>query len=335
MIKENLGRLAKEDLRKVWGNEAGDFTPWLAQEENLALLGEVLELDLELESQEKNVGLFRADILCKDLNTQQWVLIENQIERTDHTHLGQLLTYAAGLKAVTIVWISAQFTDEHRAVLDWLNEVTEEGINFFGLEIELWRIGDSPLAPRFNVVSKPNLWTHTVSQAARAIEARELSETRQLQLEFWTELKKKLEARKSAVRPHKPLPQHWMNFALGRSNIYMKGFINSREKRCGVIIVTSGPDSKAFFHLLENDKTVIETQVGENLDWRELPNKNESRIRLQRLDFDLANKACWDEYVTWMVERLEKLRSVFGPLVKNLNASDYIPDQKNSLVGLE
>lgn len=152
MTMNTLGRLEKVDLRNFWTTEAGDFTPWLAQEENIALLGEAVGVELEVEAQEKSVGPFRADILCKDTSTDQWVLIENQLERTDHTHLGQLLTYGAGLNAVTIVWIAAKFTEEHRAALDWLNEITDERFNFFGLEVELWRIGDSLAAPKFNII---------------------------------------------------------------------------------------------------------------------------------------------------------------------------------------
>src|SRR5256885_2050308 len=136
----NLGRLQRVDLREVWLSESSGFTPWLAQQENMKLLGETIGIDLECEAQEKEVGPFRADILCKDTATDSWVLIENQLERTDHGHLGQLLTYAAGLEAVTIVWVAREFTDEHRAALDWLNEITGQKFNFFGLEIELWRI---------------------------------------------------------------------------------------------------------------------------------------------------------------------------------------------------
>src|SRR6476646_8369797 len=149
----NLGRLERVDLREVWPTEDGDFTPWLARPENIELLGDAIGLDLEVEAQEKEVGPFRADILCKDTATNAWVLIENQLERTDHSHLGQLLTYAAGLRAVTIVWIATRFTDEHRAAIDWLNEVTAEELNFFALEIEAWRIGNSAAAPKFNVIS--------------------------------------------------------------------------------------------------------------------------------------------------------------------------------------
>ncbi|MCC7111052.1 MAG: DUF4268 domain-containing protein, partial [Deltaproteobacteria bacterium] len=150
-----LGRLERVSLRDIWKTEAMDFTPWLAQRENMALLGEAIGLDLEVEAQEKEVGPFRADILCKETGSDSWVLIENQLERTDHAHLGQLLTYAAGLEAVSVVWIAERFTDEHRAALDWLNEIANEKLRCFGLEIELFRIGDSPVAPKFNVVSQP------------------------------------------------------------------------------------------------------------------------------------------------------------------------------------
>lgn len=153
-MSPTLGRLERIDLRNAWLSESSSFTPWLAESANMKLLGDAIGIELEVEAQEKDVGPFRADILCKDTATGHWVLIENQLERTDHTHLGQLMTYAAGLDAVTIVWLAQRFTEEHRAALDWLNRVTDERINFFGLEIELWRIGDSPMAPKFNVVSK-------------------------------------------------------------------------------------------------------------------------------------------------------------------------------------
>src|SRR6185369_6748304 len=163
-----FGRLDRVDARSAWASEASHFTPWLALPENLRLLGDTIDIELELEAQEKSVGPFRADILCKNTLNEDWVLIENQLERTDHCHLGQLLTYAAGLNAVTIVWIAERFTEEHRATLDWLNERTDEHINFFGLEVELWQIGDSPIAPKFNIISQPNDWSRTVRTAAEA-----------------------------------------------------------------------------------------------------------------------------------------------------------------------
>ena len=168
MTNVELSRLKRVDLRAAWPDEAAHFTPWLAQQENLELLGETLGMPLELEATERSVGPFAADILCKDPVSERWVLIENQLEQTDHTHLGQIITYAAGLNAVTVIWIARKFVEEHRAALDWLNEITAEGTDFFGVEVELWRIGDSPqVAPKFNIVSKPNAWSKQVSKAAR------------------------------------------------------------------------------------------------------------------------------------------------------------------------
>lgn len=158
MNKPTLGRLEKVDLRTYWKSESHDFTPWLASPQNIQLLAEAIGLELEVEAQEKGVGPF-SDILCKDTTTNDWVLIENQLEPTDHTHLGQLLTYAAGLQATTIVWVSERFTSEHRAALDWLNEITEEKFAFFGIEVELWRIGDSVPAPKLNSTSSASQMT--------------------------------------------------------------------------------------------------------------------------------------------------------------------------------
>lgn len=148
--------------------------------------GDAIGIELELEAQEKNVGPFRADILCKDTATDNWNLIENQLEKTDHVHLGQLLTYASGLKAVTIVWIAKRFTEEHRAALDWLNEITDDRFNFFGLEVELWQIGSSAVTSEFNVVSKPNDWSKTVATAASQVKNTALTDSKILQRDFWT-----------------------------------------------------------------------------------------------------------------------------------------------------
>ena len=205
MTKPPLGRLRPVSLREAWVSESGEFTPWLAQEENIELLAEALGLDLEVEAQERNVGPFRADILCKNTVDESWVLVENQ--RTDHGHLGQLLTYAAGLEAVTIVWVAQRFTEEHRAALDWLNGITEDKFNFFGVEVQLFQINDSPVAPHFNVVSKPNDWSKTVSEAAKRIESGEITPTKQLQLTFWTKLREYAENRGTFLRFQTPRPQ--------------------------------------------------------------------------------------------------------------------------------
>jgi hypothetical protein len=318
MTKYQLGQLSRLDPRIVWQSESAEFTPWLAADENLALLGETIGIDLELEATEKNVGPFRADILCKDTGTGSWVLIENQLGRTDHTHLGQLLTYAAGLKAVTIVWVAAPFAEEHRAALDWLNEVTQEDMNFFGLEIEVWRIGDSPPAPKFNIVSQPNDWSDSVASAKSTIVAGDLTDTKKLQLEYWTALRSYLLEHGSAVRPQKPQPQHWTNFSIGRSGFRLDAYANTRDRRIAVALIMSSSAAKAHFLELKADQSAIEAAVGSPLDWRELPGQTESHVFWTRQNTDPADRASWPAQHAWLCATLESLYKVLAPRVRRL-----------------
>jgi hypothetical protein len=315
---EGLGRLQLVELRKVWGSESGDFTPWLAKDENLKLLADTLGMELEYEAHEEKVGPFRADIVCVDTADGSKVLIENQLERTDHSHLGQLLTYASGLQAVTIVWIAERFTDEHRAALDWLNEITGEEMSFFGLEIELWRIGDSPVAPKFNIVSKPNDWVkdggggggggHTAGKL--------------LQKEYWTALREYLVNAKSGLRPQKAHPHHWLTVSIGRSNIHLAALINTSKRRIAVEIYMSGPEAKKRFKALESQRAQIEAEFGAPLDWRELPLKEASRILVLREDTSIDDRAAWPEQHKWLAAMLEKMSSVFKPRVMAMTSAD-------------
>lgn len=253
------------------------------------------------------------------------VLVENQLERTDHTHLGQLMTYAAGLNAVTIVWIAARFTEEHRAGLDWLIDIANDEFNFFGLEVELWQIGESPVAQKFNIVSKPNAWTRSISGAANRLKDAEISETQRLQLEYWTEFQKVLSVHAEHIRGTKTLPQYWNNFAIGRSDFVLYTFANTRDKRIGVILVCGGKDAKAYFHLLAKQKQSIEAALDENLDWREMPQKKQSHVASQRNDTDPADRASWPEQRAWLAKTLAAMHDRFRPLIKQLDTSEYEP----------
>ena len=314
-----LGRLEQVDLRNVWLSESGDFTPWLAEEPNISLLADTLGMDLEVEAQEKSVGPYRADIICKDTTDGSLVLIENQLEKTDHTHLGQLMTYAAGLDAVTIVWIAERFTDEHRAALDWLNEITGEKVSFFGLEIELWKIGTSPIAPKFNVVSKPNDWIKGGGGGSRG--GAVVTETKQLQQDYWRDFRELLAERKSSLKPQKAHPQHWLTVSIGRRNFHMSALINTSGERIGVELYLQGSDAKKHFKQLETEKAKIEQQIGQPLDWRELPTKEASRILLMRADSSIKDSTQWPEQHNWLADHLEKFNSVFRPLIQSLPAS--------------
>jgi hypothetical protein len=324
--KAPLGRLTKVQLREAWISEPGDFTPWLAQPENMVLLGEAIGIELEVEAQEMSVGPFRADILCRDTTDRHYVLIENQLERTDHTHLGQLLTYAAGLDAVTIVWLAARFTEEHRAALDWLNASTTPGINFFGLEIELWRIGDSPFAPKFNVVSKPNDWSRAVREQAAA--AGEMSPNEQLHFDFWTQFREHLASRGSPIRTTRPSKDYWTNAPVGRSNFYLSAWNGMRDGRSGVQFEMTGPDAKAHFRIIEQrHRELVEARLGKlgPIEWRLMPEAKVSQVRIIRQGAP-ADRATWQALDEWMADTLEAMRTLFAPIVKTLNAADIVTD---------
>jgi hypothetical protein len=321
-----LGRLERVELRNIWANEAMHFTPWLAQENNLALLGEAIGIDLELEATEKSVGPFSADILCKDTANENWVLIENQLERTDHKHLGQLITYASGLKAVTIVWIANPFTEEHRSALDWLNEITDSRFNFFGLEVELWKIGDSNVAPKFNVISKPNDWSKTVSEGVARVENEGLTDTKQLQLEFWTYFHEYAKSNAKGFKPTKPHPQHWMNMSIGRSGFRLTAIASlwnsetqsySPNELRAQIEIHDNNNAKLYFEKLREQAQQIEFELGFPVTWFNDPEKISCKIVTSN-SVNLNDRPDWNNQCKWLVKRLDDLHRVFWHRIRDL-----------------
>ena len=314
-----LGKIEKVDLRSVWSNEATDFTPWLSKQENLDALSEVLGMDLEAIATEQFVGPFRADLLCKDAYTQATVLIENQLEKTNHSHLGQILTYGAGLNVKTIIWIASRFTDEHRAALDWLNEATDEGFSFFGIEIELLRIGESAPAPQFKIISQPNAWSKNIRETAQ--HSGELSGAKQQQLAYWTAFREYVKEHGSPLRLQKPLPQHWTNLAIGRSNYWLCARVNTLAENISADL-NIGEKNKAGFNALYAQKDEIEREFGSPLIWNELPQKIQSIIGTTKDDADIMNEADWDNQFAWLADKLEKLDKVFRRRIRELQAED-------------
>ena len=310
-----LGRLERIDLREYWKKEDTEFTPWLAKEENIELLSEAIEIELEVQNQEESVGPFRADILCKDTTSDHFVLIENQLERTDHTHLGQLMTYAAGLDAVTIIWIAQRFSEEHRAALDWLNRITDETFNFFGIEIELYRIGDSPAAPMFNIVAKPNDWSKLVKKSAST---QNLTDVKLLQQEFWQGLKSYLETEKNSFKMQNPAPQHWTNIALGKSDFNLSATVNSREGLISIWLNITGDNAKENYDkLYEIAYEQSKTEVSPDIIWDRMEGRKMSSVIL-KTNGDLNKKADWEKQYTWFKVYIEKFVQFFKPIVKKI-----------------
>jgi hypothetical protein len=261
------------------------------------------------------VGDFKVDILCTDDGGK--VIIENQLEKTNHTHLGQILTYAAGVGARKVIWLAEAFRTEHVAALEFLNQHTTDELDFFAVEIELWRIGDSPMAPSFNVVVKPNDWAKTGQQNAKA--AATTTPTKQRQLKFWTGWQAWLQAKGSTLRTQKPLPQHWTNIALGRSGIHLAATVNSRESRVGMEVYINHENSKSMFKQLQAHQVEIDTALGAKLEWMELPDGHACRILQVRPDSPLESEDQWPAYYAWLEQAALRMSEVFRPLVKELS----------------
>ncbi len=312
-------------LREVWQNESADFTPWLAGEKNLRLLGDTLGIELQLESLEKEVRSYRADIVCKDTADESWVLIENQLTATNHNHLGQILAYAAGLDAVTIIWIAERFTDEHRAAMDWLNEISSENVRFFGIEVEVWKIGDSDLAPKFNIVARPNDCTKG-GWAMTRIQESGLTDARKLQLEFWRGFREYVLENSKTINPTKPLPQNWMIISIGRSGFKMTAIASLCNSETGdfgkhefraQLEIRDKKYAKQYYEAFEQMKDQIEAEFGEPRIWYNSENANMCRIFTLRTVKNL-NEGNRDEMYQWILNNLEKLHSVFAERIQNL-----------------
>ena len=313
-----LSKITKLALRDCWQNEATDFTPWLAQEENIALLAEALGLnELEVKAQEEHVGPFRADILCVDPGTDKLVLIENQLEKTDHNHLGQILTYAAGLDAVTIIWIAERFTEEHRAAIDWLNSITDKEFNFFGIEIGLIKIGDSPAAPIFNVIAKPNGWSKTVKSSSQATNDNH-TEVEISRYEFWSAFCDYMANNPSKkFRTQSPSYDHWLNIAIGKSNFQICLLLNYREQKITVQLYIGDDLDKTSFDKLSEYKDKAQEAIGQPLEWRRLEGKKTSTVDLYR-KCDYTDKSKQPELFEWFRDYTEKFVDFFKPIIKRM-----------------
>ena len=329
---DDLKTLTPVDLSEVWETEPQHFTPWLAREENLTLLGKALGIDLELEAQEVSVGGFRADILCKNTLDGSWVLIENQLEATDHRHFGQLLTYAAGLDASTVIWIAKTFRSEHCAMLDWQNRITDERYRFFGIEMKIWQIEDSPRAIQFEVVSSPNDWVSGVSQDTQRAANQELSETEQVMRKFWTGLREYMNDNGSNVNCPAPTKRSYLRFSIGRTDFFMHAWLISSSKEIRIWLYMRGNDAKAHFHLLEEQQEEIHNEFGEVLEWYEMPENESSRICLNKADTDPLDESDWPQQYEWFTAQLERFNHVFRPRIQALNAADWIPEENNEEV---
>jgi len=309
-----LGKLEHVDPRKLWSSEPGDFTPWLA--ENIGLLGEALGIDLELVQLEKAVGDFSCDIHARATGRDRPVIIENPLEATDHRHLGQLLTCAAGLDAAIIVWISPEVREEHREAIDWLNRRTDDRVDFFGVSLEAIRIDDSKPAVQFRLVAFPNAWSKNVMTEAR----NEVSEKRLRYQQFFQGVIDELREKHRFTNARAAQPQSWYAFSSGTRGItYNAAFAGGEKLRAELYIdLGDAVQNKSIFDTLRAKRELIEQKIGP-LDWERLDQRRASRISLVRQNTSIDTAASHaDEMRSWLVQALLKMKSALGPLLDSL-----------------
>ncbi len=310
-----FGILTSVDLREIWSNEAADFSPWLTQ--NLSSLGKVLGMELELQSREAPVGDFALDILARDLGHNRIVVIENQLEPTDHDHLGKLLTYAAGYNAGAIIWIAKEIREEHRQTLDWLNQHTDDGIEFYAVIVEVLKIDNSKPAFNFKPVVFPNEWLKSHIKSNEAGEPSERSEAYRV---YFQALIDELREKHKFTGARVGQPQNWYTFSSGISGItYSTSFAARNRVRAEVYIDRWDADlNKSLFDTLVQSKQVIEAEFDEPLEWERLDDRRASRIATYREGSIDEDSQTLEEIRNWAIDRLLRFKKVFGPRMADL-----------------
>ena len=306
-----LGKLQEVDIRKVWAHEQYDFSKWLASEENIQELGNTLNLSLTDVETEKFVGNYRCDILCKDEITGKVVLIENQLEPTNHDHLGKIITYASGLDAAVVVWIVANAREEHASAIEWLNKHTDDDVSFFLLEIHAYKIGESDPAPMFKIVEQPNDFVKSVKAISKNSD---LSDSEKNRLEFWTQLNDVLEQKGKPFNKHKATTDHWYTVAMGSSECCISiDLVNKEHKiRVGVWVL----DNKILFDKFYANKDAIEETCGFELTWDRLDNKK-SALSCTYIDgLDFENHDNYPELIDKAIDLVLVMRKAFIPFLK-------------------
>ena len=300
----NLGTLKEiTDLRSIWPHEALNFTPWVA--ENVDLLADAVGLDITVDETESSVGDFNVDIYASETGTDRKIIIENQLEDTDHDHLGKLITYASGKGADVVIWVVKHAREEHKAAVEWLNNHTDDNIGFFLCEIKLFQIGDSQIAPAFTVVERPNDWTKEIRKTASA------NSTQQQRLEYWQAFNDYAfsDANFSRIfNKRKPTTDHWMDFSIGSSACHIA--VSQIQKRKAVDVELYINDDKELFKSLFAHKDEIEKNMEMELEWKELPERKASRILIEKT-VDLDDRATWPEQFDYIMDTCIKMKRAF------------------------
>lgn len=310
MATMKLGKLQEVDIRKLWSHEQYDFSEWLSKPENLELLNEAIGLTLSEVEKEVYVGAYRCDLVGVDETTGDKVIIENQLEMSNHDHLGKIITYASGLDAKVVVWIVKEAREEHRSAIEWLNNNTSEKLNFFLIEVHAYQIGDSLCAPKFEIVEKPNGF---IKNAKTQSGSADYNKSQGERIEFWTKFNEILVERGKPFNVRKPTTDHWYDVAIGTSDAHISLTLVNKDGCVGVELYIN--DNKDLFDKLYLQKDEIESKLGVPLDWQRLDGKKASRImhRIPGLNFD--DHSNYDLLINSMIDKAILFSDVFKKYV--------------------
>lgn len=317
------GRLRKVQFKEAFASETA-FTAWLATAEGTALLSGALDMELESVATEHSIGGLRADLICRKKTDGSLVIVENQLGASDHKHLGQVLTYAAGAHASVIVWIAEQFKDRHRAAVDWQNEVTNDDIRVYALEIEVWKIDGPKVAPKLNVVSQPNDWRKVVQIQVDPPEEPASGFDR---FAFWTVVDDMIEREGPVGKPPPSNAAAAYFGTLRNSQFRLRGSFSKRKQHLQVALEVRKENGYAHAKLLQDDTKEIESVVGKALEWKFGKKGEASIISLEKTGVNIEDDKKWNDYANWLVSYLKKFHDAFWDRIMRLDASEWIdPD---------
>lgn len=300
-----LGRLKEIDIRELWAHEQYNFSNWLAKEENIELLNDTVGLTLTDIDKEVYVGSYRCDLVAVDETTGVKIIIENQLDSTDHDHLGKVITYASGLDANVIIWIVKEAREEHKSAIEWLNNNMAKEISFFLLEIKAYKIGDSLPAPMFRVVEKPNDFI----KSNKSVKDGDLSKTQAERLNFWTEFNRVVTESGKPFNVRKATTDHWYDVAIGTSDAHISITLVNKDGSIGVELYVR--DNKDLFDNLYEHKGEIESKLGFSMHWERLDNKKASRIKSYIPGLNFNKQGNYPELMNQVIERVVRVRDVF------------------------
>ena len=301
-----IGKLEEVDIRKLWKHEQYDFSEWLSKKENIENLNDILGLTLVDISKETYVGSYRCDLFAKDETTGIKVIIENQLEMSNHDHLGKIITYASGLDAKVVVWIVKEAREEHRSAIEWLNNNTNSNVNFFLIEIHAYKIGNSDNAPMFQVIEQPNDF---IKNNKSTNSSDTMNKSQSQRVEFWNQFNNVLVERGKPFNVRKATTDHWYNVAIGTSDAHIDITLVNKDSVIGVELYIT--DNKEFFDKLYQRKDEIENDLGFKLDWRRLNNSKASRIVtfIKGLNFD--DHSNYNELINKTIDLAVLMRDTF------------------------